>query len=153
MACTDHSMEHDPVSCRQRLRNHVRRRLEISGWLNGGDDGHHADEKMVCLVCYGIAKLATDPSGLSLITNELAMSDEQLSRLQAVPLTQCSRAERMRRWEAYLAGTAEAFSEEITVVQQHLRPEEVPPLPRIPRWMVEAFVQWPNALPSASRPQ
>ena len=100
----------------------------------------------MCLVCFCIAKLATDPSGLSLIMNELAMSDEQLSRLQVVPLTQYS-TDRMQGWETCLAGTAEAFSKEITVVQQHLRPEEVLPLPRIPRWVVEAFVQWPSALP------
>jgi len=64
------------------------------------------DEKMVCIVCDCIEKLATDPSGFSLITNELAMSDEQLSGLQAVPLTQFSRAERMQVWESCLAATA-----------------------------------------------
>jgi len=96
-------------------------------------------------VCFCIAKIATDPSGLSIITNERAMSDEQLSRLQVMVLTQCSRAERMRRWEAYLAATVEGFTEEIAVVRQHLRPEEVPPLARLPRWIVEAFVQWPRS--------
>jgi len=79
---------------------------------------------------------------------DLAMTDAQLSRLQAVPLAQCSRAERMRVWEACLAATADECSEEITVVQQHLRPEEVPPLARTPRWIVEAFVQWPSVPPS-----
>jgi hypothetical protein len=103
---------------------------------------------MISLVCYCIAKLATDPSGLSLFTAELAMTDEQLSRLQAVPLTQCSRADRIRAWEGCLAATAEGFAEEIAVVQQHLRPEEVPPLACIPRWIVEAFVQPPSLPPS-----
>ena len=75
---------------------------------------------------------------------KLAMSDKQLSRLQAVPLTPCSRAEPMRAWEACLTGTAEAFFEEITVVQQHFRPEEVPSLARIVRSIAEAFVRWPS---------
>jgi hypothetical protein len=104
-------------------------------------------------ICYGIAQLATDPSGLSLVTHELAMSDEQSSHLQAVPLTPCSRAEREWVWQRCFAATAEAFSEEITLVQQHLRPEEMPPLARIPRWIINAFVWWPGALPPASRPQ
>ena len=74
----------------------------------------------MCLVCFCIAKLATDPSGLSLIMNELAMSDEQLSRLQVVPLTQYS-TDRMQGWETCLAGTAEAFSKEITAASTHQR--------------------------------
>jgi hypothetical protein len=40
--------------------------------------------------------------------------------------------------EAYFAATAEGFAEEIVIVRQHLRAEEVPQLARIPRWMVEA---------------
>jgi hypothetical protein len=132
MTDPEHNMAHDPVVCLQRLRRQIRRSLEISGRLHGGDDHDACDEKMVTLVCFRIAKLATDPSGLTLITNELAMTDEQLSRLQAVPLTQCSRADRMRASEGCLAATAEGFSEEITVVQQHLRPEEVPPLAHVP---------------------
>ena len=96
MACTNDSPEHDSVACLQRLRNHVWRRLEMSGGLHGGDEYRGRDEQMVDLVCYGIAKLATDPCGHSLFTAELAITDEQLSRLQTVPLTQCLRAERMR---------------------------------------------------------
>jgi hypothetical protein len=57
---------------------------------------------------------------------------------------------RVPRWEAYFTTTAEGFAEEITIVQQHLSPEEVPPLAHVPHWMIEAFVQWPSALPSAS---
>ena len=136
------AMSHDPAVCLMRWRAMVRRRLELSGVLNGGDDHHDADEWTVSHACYGIATLAADPSGLSLVMHELALSDEQLSRLQAVPLTQCSRADRWRVWESPLAATAEAFAEGITVVQDHLRPEEMPPLPCIPRWIVKAFVQW-----------
>jgi hypothetical protein len=116
MICTDNGMEHDRVACLRRLRSHVRRRLESSGCLPGGEEHPECDEQLVCLTCYGIAKLATDPYGLLLITTEVARSDEQLSRLQGVPLTQGSRAERMRRWETCLAGTAEGFAAEITVV-------------------------------------
>jgi hypothetical protein len=134
------AMSHDPAVCLMRWRAMVRRRLELSGVLNGGDDHHDADEWTVSHACYGIATLAADPSGLSLVMHELALSDEQLSRLQAVPLTQCSRADRWRVWESPLAATAEAFAEGITVVQDHLRPEEMPPLPCIPRWIVKAFV-------------
>jgi hypothetical protein len=150
MVCTHNRAEHDSIACLQRLRNHVRRRLEISGGLQGGDEHRERDEQMISRVCYGIAKLATDPSGLSLITAELAMTDAQLSRLQAVPLMQCSRAKRMRVWESCLAATAEECSEEIAVVQQHLRPEEVTPLALVPPLMIEAFVQWPSAQPSSS---
>jgi hypothetical protein len=150
MACTYHGKEHDPVACMRRLRNHVRRRLEISGGLQGGDEHRERDEQMISRVCYCIAKLATDPSGLSVFTAELAVTDEQVSRLQAVPLTPCSRAKRMRVWESCLAATADECSEEIAVVQQHLRPEEVPPLALVPPLMIEAFVQWPSAQPSAS---
>jgi hypothetical protein len=135
-------MNHDPVLCLQQLWTHVRRRLEISGWLQGGDDHLEDDEQLVRYVCYCIANLATDPSGLSLFTAEVAMSDEQLSRLQAVPLTQCSRADRVRAWEGCLAAAAELFPEEITLVQEHLRPQEAPPQARVPRWIMEAFVQW-----------
>jgi hypothetical protein len=148
MTCTDNSLAHDPVACLQRLRNHVRRRLEISGGLHGGDEHRERDEQMISRVCYCIAKLATDPSGLSVFTAELAMSDEQLSGLQAVPLTQCSRAEQMRVWESCLAATADECSEKITVVRQHLSPEEVPPLAHVPHWIIEAFVQTPS-LPSS----
>jgi hypothetical protein len=148
MVDTDHPMAHDPVPCLQRLREVVRRRLERSGCLWGGDEHRASDEKMLQYICFVIAKLATDPSGLSLVMNEVAMSDEQLSRLQAVPLTQCSRAERVRVWEGCLAVTADFFPEEIRVVQQHLGPGGVPPLARIPRWIIEAFVQWPSAPPS-----
>jgi hypothetical protein len=91
------------------------------------------DQKMACFVCYCIAKLVIDPSGLFLVATELVMSDEQLSHLLAVPLPQGSRAERMRAWEGCFAVTSEACSEEVMVVQQHLRSEEVLPLARILR--------------------
>jgi hypothetical protein len=55
--------------------------MEISGGLQGGDEYCGRDGQMISLVYYCIAKLATDPSGLSLITAELAMTNEQLSRL------------------------------------------------------------------------
>jgi hypothetical protein len=60
--------------------------VEISGWLSRGDEPDARDDKMGSLVCFCIAKLSTDPSGLSLITNEVAMADEQLVHLQTVPL-------------------------------------------------------------------
>jgi hypothetical protein len=65
-----------------------------------------------------------------------------------MPLRSCLHVDRMRRWEIYFATMAEEFTDEIAAVRQHLRQEEVPPLARIPRWIMEAFVQWPSVPPS-----
>jgi hypothetical protein len=66
-------------------------------------------------------------------------------------LTPSTRAERMQAWETAFACMAEAFATEISIIRQHLRPEEVPPLERIPDRIVEAFVQWPRTLPPVCR--
>ena len=121
MACTNNRVEHDSIACLQRLRNHGQRRMKISGSLQGRDEHRGRDEQMISRVCYCIAA-ATDPSGLSWLI-ELAMTED----VRALP-GGCPRhsacVPRDRGLESCLAATAEACSEEIMVVQQHLRPEE-----------------------------
>lgn len=107
----------DPIQCLARLREHVRDRLS--------SDGETPREEILGAVCYGIAKLAVDPSGLTMRirhVNDWAFVEEILET-----------AERELAWE-------------VKALRSHLEHYQQIDTPgMIPAVVLEHFVRWEGA--------
>ena len=126
------------------MTSQFRGRLKISGWPAREETSiARVIIRMLSPVCVCIAKFTTDPPGFPIITNERAMVDEQLSRLQVMVLTQCSRPS-----GCSLGGLSRRHGRrmlrEITPSSNISGPRRCHHWLHPPRWIVEAFVQWPS---------